>query len=764
MLRGVGKESTTGNLSAAQPDAPATPGKQSLVEKEFGAPVDAASGPRKREHDELDDSPEGADPTGAEHKRQNRGSVPERAGFHYSIATGEVGSLGDAAAPVSNAVQPIAPSGPRQPGPAYVGSVITVAKGKDKKPVDVARQYEAEAFDTPAEARNRFALVVGVNRMESVTSHDGGQAELATEAMAGVQAFTGFPTTAFLRLWRPVWIDDDTGAAGVPLDTVRAAATRFPDAATEAEKHRPPAPVGPMRTATAHHASTTQYRQDLQQRFDDVYVQVGDADAVNLKAKATPADPERGLFNRYDQVIGDAKQRTGQSPLIATGGYRFRVDDKYAAYHGGQTHPDPHAGEAGKVAPQTAKAADLDMKVREAAATVHPGVPYMPEPNLLVHSSQVDKADFGPAQNDESRALVRSIADGKPSVAWARQNMVFDTRAALYTDGKRFNEAMLAGDAATGYGAGKTDAKGLFNATRTAQSMAPNRPMGNMLLRETFTKGAMDGRVHDMRQAYTPHVLRGFEGDDESRAPVDDAAMPVDGNGGDASQATGPVQELYDGITSLLREALSSDRYTARSATKGISDDAKKKVKSNARAATDEEVAVDSKDRGDVAFIEQALRDAHIAFPNALARTRRDLAVRLNIARRAGGGLIQRETGDVLGATHPSAATAGTSSRRKGKGKAQDAPAVSDEQRTAANQQARAKVDDILAMLSAIHKAIVDFLSTFEARPEDPALVGRANAPSAAAPAPPASHPEPEALGELHRMTLGPGPGDDAMT
>jgi hypothetical protein len=767
MQTDAGKQSVTGgSLDAGEQDASkaqGAPGKQSLVEKELGGPK--GSGSKRKADDDHGDSGGGSGHGGGDDRGGKRatgtGGLTE---FPYKINVETLGKLTDATAVVKNALQPLPAKMPKDKGPGYVGSIITTASGKDKTPLAVAKQYEAEAFDKPKDARDRFALVVGVNRMQSVVDADGGLGDLKTQSTTGVTSFQGFPLAAFMRLWEPQWVNKTTNA---PVETaiVRSAARNHEaDArAAEAVRPRPPAPVGPMRTETAAHPDTTGYLGKMEQHFENVYLHVGDSDAVNLKAKATnePGEQARGLFDRYDDVLGQHQQaHGGNSPLLATGGYRFRVDNDYTEYHGGATHADPHAGDAGKVAPMTAESAALDMDVRQTMAKTNPNVPYMPEPNLLVHSSVAQHADFGKTNTGESRALVKSIAanapepqaKGKPPPEWARDNMVFDNRAALYTDGKRFNKAMIGEDEdkTTGYGAGATDVKGLTNKELNPQSIVPPRPQGNAVGNAMFTSAKMDARVHEMRAALTLRVVgANTKDDDDGDDAASDAASDVASEHEDVAmtEVFGPVQDapaesleqldrMFKDVIAVLNQALTDTltpregdpRYKVATSTDKRDKKAKKKqdahLKDNAGRQTDDVVEIPPADQGDVARIEQALQP--IAFPNALAQTRRAFAERLNIARRAGAGLVQRDQKDILDANKPKA----SKSKKK-------APAVSAEAKQAAQTKARARVDDMITMLAAVQVTINKFMLNFQAHPEDQGVIAREQARRAAADNPP---------------------------
>lgn len=463
-------------------------------------------------------------------------------GFHFRINPEVAGSFAhDSSAAVSNPVHSTA-QGLNAQATAYIGNVISVGRGKDKTPAKVAKQYAEEAFDNPADASRRFALVVGVNRMESVTN-DGAAAAGELDAQLGeVAGFQQFPLTAFRKLWRPQWLHDGGEKHNQPasFDEVRAAAADHQAEADAAERGEKMPPVGPMRTETTKQPATARYTQELRQHFGNVYVHVGDADAVNLKAKADPNAQNQqatGLFNRYDQVL-DEQHAQGKNPAVVSGGYRFRVkNDQLPA---DQQHADPNAGTAAKVSKQTAAGADLDMAVRQGLASHDPSSVYMPEPNMLVRSDVAlqDGFNFGGTNVGESKAAINSIMppgakpqpvptkDGSKKKSagrlaserdaesnraqgvrqpWARDNLVFDSRAALYTDGGRFETdttQQFGTDQETGpgYGRGGTDVDGLTHPKRNAQSIARKRELGNAI-------SQMNSNIGDILEVYLPQQL-----------------------------------------------------------------------------------------------------------------------------------------------------------------------------------------------------------------------------------------------------------------
>jgi hypothetical protein len=513
--------SSSSSSSRSKPQQPADVGvgQRSLVQQTFGAPANTegmtsggvpvlmapSHGKRKADSDAPEDPNKRAKKDGDGGGGNDGGSdvemTGEEDGFPYRI-TSQIATIAPGPPASAHNTVPYAPIGDhKRPGQAYVGSVLTAGQGKDKAPIAIANQYAAEAFDSPADARERFALVVGVNQMDSVTQPQLTQQNALAAQAAQIGGVQAFPATAFHQLWQPVWVTTEGAPANIE-DVRTAAETHTEEARGEEARVAKPdiLPVGPLRTAVLR--QTHDPVTALNQRFNDVYVHVGDGDAVNLKAKATPADPERGLFNRYDDVLGDARDRNGgQAPMLATGGYRFRVDNRFVP--DAEHNADPHAGDAGKVTPQTAATAELSMRIRQGVGTINPSVPYMPEPNLLIHSSksELETTNFGTGNNDESRKLTESVMGRKPQAADARRDMAFDTRAALYTDGGRFDRATI--KSAPGAAHGETTVSGLFNGP---QANASRRTITGGAWQKTMATKYSD-KIFDVAKVYMPSDL-----------------------------------------------------------------------------------------------------------------------------------------------------------------------------------------------------------------------------------------------------------------
>jgi hypothetical protein len=489
-----------------------------------GTAIQAMRTKRKAAADGLDNEgePPGKQAPGpSAPKRVRRGEAPAGPAFNYTVAGG-VGSVAPGVVASSNHTdhaahsQDITMGGtePQAPGNkpiAYVGNIVTTGTGKNKAPVAVAKQYQDEAFASPQEASERFALVVGVNSMQSVVSDDPDPA--VTAQLEAAEGFQGFPLTALQAQWRPQWVKPSTDGGNpvpVPFEEVQNAARASGDTmaaalAAEDVSKKGMAPVGPLRTQILNGAGskTSEYVAGFKsQGHPEVYVHVGDADAVSLKASPDPSNEgaaKEGLFNRYDRVIDRAKQG-GKDPRVLTGGYRFRADPKFTDYLGDELHEDPHRGGAARVTPQTAEIAKGTMALREGQAKADPGVPYLPEPNLLIRADDdLNQLNFGKGAKDESTELVKSMAGGgtpaKPTTEWAAKHIVFDREAALITDGGRFDDDMK-----RDYKKGQTSVERLLQPAQ--QSSLPQTTIANDVTQHGFTVGDRNADKHGMGALY----------------------------------------------------------------------------------------------------------------------------------------------------------------------------------------------------------------------------------------------------------------------
>lgn len=418
----------------------------------------------------------------------NRVQLVQRAVAGYEIKSGdELSNVTVNVTPAKNAIvstEPV-PLGDKVDANAYIGNVATIARGKDKNPVGIANQYKTEAFPTPEAAAKRFALVVGVNSMESAAEEENTQKAKIQSEVDTAKNISAFPAGAIGHLWRPKWVKEGTSDE-VPIQEVRDAvdkdasdkaeddsssdsvknhlnkagasveeyknarkgihkATRKSELKVEEKKRSLSNAPNLARNLIMKSTYTKEFKTMLEERYKRVYIHVSDPDAVNMKAKEDPSDlgsVEKTLFERFDNVIGAHKASKHVDPAIVAGGYRFRHlgtgDDPMAA------GPDGDSDKVKAKSLQTVKSSELDMKVREAAASVNPAAPYWPEPNLLLNTQNYDEVTGGDKKpfgdkNVESLHLRDHLLSAH-NANWFKTHAAFDTKAAVYTDAGRFDD------------------------------------------------------------------------------------------------------------------------------------------------------------------------------------------------------------------------------------------------------------------------------------------------------------------------------------
>ncbi len=378
---------------------------------------------------------------------------------------------------------------------AYVATVPTPGTGKDKTPAALAAQYAAEAFDTPADASRRLALMVSANTLDSVTEPEDASTQRLHGLAAQAQAVDTFRMGVTGFKFRVRWNDQQGDAVDeAALDQVRTNAQESPaNTFAAGQQESAASKAGLVNTArnrahTFH--GTTEAVAHLRQRFNRVYIHVGDPDAVNLKAKRDPnnaAEQPSGLFDRLDPVVQ-------QGPALASGGYRFRAGPPNPA-------TDPHRGGAGNAGAQAAATSELDMRVRGAVTAVDPWAAYFPEPNLAIRSDiPLGDQPFG-VGGPEWPQLYQSAA------AHLVGGLEFDPRAAVYTDAGRWEQDVV-GNALHGaaHGRGMTSPAALFDPMRAKQSHAKNDELLKHI-RKLIVDADRGANSNKMLKAYLPQEL-----------------------------------------------------------------------------------------------------------------------------------------------------------------------------------------------------------------------------------------------------------------
>ncbi len=362
-------------------------------------------------------------------------------GGNYSVEASD--NFDNFSAPVwgRNGVANAAPPVPLAPNtPAYVANVISTANGKDKNAQQVAAQYQAEAFtplggpDPLLNLKRRFALVYLANREELPYQAPAAQAAILSGLSDGqAGAIPNFPATAGYAFWTRRWraVVAPQVAPGAPAQvgppvapavaqTTAQVYAQFQNAANPAVAQAAltatmqeagfPSPRVPAeaRTLVKQAAGTSNYLNTLNGNGYTPFAHVGDADAVNLRVPPAAGVAPQELFNRFDAVIG-----ANPNAEVITGGYRFEqrpaVGVAAPPHSAGATSPGTSLMAQTQQAVETS---NLDQQVRGTMATVHPALPYFPEPNMLVGRDlyQIPGVDFlgrGPEWENMKNKIVR---------------------------------------------------------------------------------------------------------------------------------------------------------------------------------------------------------------------------------------------------------------------------------------------------------------------------------------------------------------------
>lgn len=328
-------------------------------------------------------------------------------GRKYSVQASDRYANFEAPVWASNGVPNTAPVAAPAPGTAaYVANVISTARNKDKNLTQVVNQYGAEAFSSIADARRRFALVFLANRELRPDDTQGNQdAALQARSTGMVAAAADFPVTAGSALWNRQWrvpappppdpafigpVQPDAAAPG-PQTTAQVYA-QFANAADPAAARNAlqnsmtdagfPTPQVPSeaRQLVKGAAETGNYQTALGANGYTPFVHVGDADAVNMNVSPDGVAAASPLFDRFDASI--AAHPTAN---MITGGYRFQ--ERPGGGGGAPAHSAGADSAGSSLMSQSRQAvatSELDHRVRGTMAATNAGLPYFPEPNLLV--------------------------------------------------------------------------------------------------------------------------------------------------------------------------------------------------------------------------------------------------------------------------------------------------------------------------------------------------------------------------------------------
>lgn len=302
----------------------------------------------------------------------------------------------------------------------YVGNV-PAGVNPDRSAVAIAELYRDQAFNSPAEAQQRFGLVIGLNLFADLRNQN--QATLAAAVRAS-GAWSHFPLGVFGFLWKPSW---KRNGQNITFEEARRLYNSTESQAIKQQMLQDETnlindyrstrrfPYGAFRDTIFQHSFTSTLTAQMNERADRVFVHTGDPDAISLRAiQVTPSSQANvqsmgpvfqqvaeGLFNRYDNIL----RELGDKVVIVSGGYQMSMRANLNTQNIGINEL------------ATLLASMLDMEVRRRMSNIDPRTVYFPEPNTLFRitpasppSSDVYlNASFGRG-GSEGRAMINSMA------------------------------------------------------------------------------------------------------------------------------------------------------------------------------------------------------------------------------------------------------------------------------------------------------------------------------------------------------------------
>ena len=324
---------------------------------------------------------------------------------------------------------------------AYLAQVIAIPSENYR---DLPGRYREQAFGSGEEADKRFSLVIGINKYDNLDGTNKAQVKKST-----TMSWAHFPVGLIGFIWEPTWTkigkdeqNKEVSRTKVRVKEVRKAMKKMSPqtrAQTKAAEKKITAagstkiPYGGLRSFASQHSITRGYTAGLKKNAADVYVHIADGDTMSLKVRGEGAadlkdifkDFDVPLFTAYDKIIKEHSK--GKKPSIVSGGYRFKVEPK---------------GNANFEKDQLrAIANQIDQEYRQAAAKADPSILYFPEPNTIVKIvGKGLEVSFGVGYK-EGETLVNNLIKKR---GLKKDDMVYDTRAAITTDGERFG-AKLSG-------------------------------------------------------------------------------------------------------------------------------------------------------------------------------------------------------------------------------------------------------------------------------------------------------------------------------
>ncbi len=277
----------------------------------------------------------------------------------------------------------------------------------------IHNRYEKDGFESIDDAKQRFALVIGLNDSQSLDQGEFSDQQSTMSGRANGYTSTNFPVAVHSFFWQPYWSEVDSkdtkkvvpkrhklsyDQAKIKYEELKQdqgqgpaqlAAFKIAEDENDRRGRRNNIPFGRVRDEIKNSSATSDYLALFRSpAFEQKYVHWGDADAQSLRAKtgggAGASDEQtralfakdsqevgQALFNRYDSIINSYSD--DQKPLLIFGGVEFRIKLR-------ENNIDP--AQYARVLAQ-----ELDNQVRKALVGRHPNAVYPNDQNLLINAT-----------------------------------------------------------------------------------------------------------------------------------------------------------------------------------------------------------------------------------------------------------------------------------------------------------------------------------------------------------------------------------------
>lgn len=260
---------------------------------------------------------------------------------------------------------------------AYVANVPTTGSEKNKTPAQLIPLYREGLGEL--QSADNFCLVIGLNRKKPDSTEEFQilKDELIALSVA-IEKLNDFPVAVYGFFWQ--------------ADAV---------------------PFGEIRDAIKTYTYETDVMGVLHRDFNDVYLHVGDPDALSLSTvRGKP------LFEQFTGSLLGQDTRRQPSPDVVGGGFTFEVGAK-----------------PGMVKHELVKSAiDISMAMQDRTGIVEQRFPYISEANMFIRSSERAKnASFGQGKA-EAKNFLESLGTEQPI------SVLHDASLAIVTDAQRLTE------------------------------------------------------------------------------------------------------------------------------------------------------------------------------------------------------------------------------------------------------------------------------------------------------------------------------------